>query len=158
MIVNISIPLIQKKILSERDVFVFRVALAVAWPSDVFCKGQKIRISLRGWARDSLQFPCRARLPPPSLRPPSPAQHLWHLIMESISSLFEPEKIIIPKIKQVSVIKIWRLDKIDKLRVVAVVENILLSLSPRLLQCFHHDAMYLRMFYPSNITTALWKF
>ena len=38
-----------KKILSERDVFVFRVALAVAWPvSDVFCKGQKIRISLRG--------------------------------------------------------------------------------------------------------------
>ena len=49
MIGNISIPLAHtKKILSERDVFVFRVALAVAWPSDVFCKGQKIRISLRG--------------------------------------------------------------------------------------------------------------
>ena len=118
MIVNISIPLIQKKILSERDVFVFRVALAVAWPSDVFCKGQKIRISLRGWARDSLQFPCRARLPPPSLRPRPPAQHLWHLIMESISSLFEPEKIDNYSQNKADLChqKFHMLDKIDKLR------------------------------------------
>ena len=69
MIVNISIPLIQNNIIRARDVFVFRVALAVAWPSNVFCKGQKIRISLSGWARDSLQLPCRVRLPPPASAP-----------------------------------------------------------------------------------------
>ena len=87
MIVNISIPLIQKKYYPSEMFSYLELRWLLPGHRMYFVKARKYEYHSVVEHGTHCSFPAGRGCPPP------PAQHLWHLIMESISSLFEPEKI-----------------------------------------------------------------